>query len=209
MTSEIGEARLIRKPNDEEKLTVLRQVDARTALSMGLADYLKTMCLDWWDGRQVKFEEVFRTWAEPEEPTVYPALCVQGAGPGIYDADRLTPTVRRVAGGDIKLTCELVQDFELFVWGTDPEQLVSLVAGIEDMCEPVDFMSGFRLELPYYFSTRATFEKLDVTYVEDPGEAQRGVRKAIISLSGNITQIVPLRRLPTMDPRVKVEVNKP
>jgi hypothetical protein len=212
MTSEhfgIGTARLISRPNDEQELTYLRQFDACGALGQALVDYFQTMDLAWWDGRQVSFHNVFSTWAEPEEPAVYPSLCVLRAGAAIYDADRFTPQTKRVKGGDIRLACELVQDFELHVWGENPEQLCSLVAGVEDMCEPVDFMTGFRLELPYYFSARATFEKLDVTYVEDPGDAQRGVRKAIIQLSGSVTQIVPLRRLPYMDPRVKVEVKQP
>lgn len=72
--------------------------------------------------------------------------------------------------------------------------------------EPAEFMTGLRLELPYYFNVRATYEKLSMTYEDTGPDAQRRWRRTIMNIVGNIPQAVPVGDLPPMTTQPRVTV---
>jgi hypothetical protein len=70
----------------------------------------------------------------------------------------------------------------------DSVERMALTAMLEDAFEPVDWMTGFRLELPHYFNTRATFEKTGMDYVDGPVQAHRRIRAVHFQLVGVCSQ---------------------
>jgi hypothetical protein len=209
-------ARPILKPDDRQVWTNVRETDCRTALSRGLRHYLSQASIDWFDGKTYQFINVFESWAEPEDPAEFPSLAIVAATDAQYDADRLgSPSIIKLEAQQeeeptparyIKISSEMVQEFELCIWATSPNERAALVAIVEDMLEPVDWMTGVRLELPFYFNSRATYEKLSVVYDDNEADAQRRWRQAIISLTATLSQIVPLGKLPYFRPQPRVEV---
>jgi hypothetical protein len=70
----------------------------------------------------------------------------------------------------------------------DPVERMALVAMLEDAFDPVDWMTGFVLELPHYFNERATFEKTGMDYIDGPMPAHRRMRAARFQLTGHCSQ---------------------
>ena len=181
--------RLITQSDDRERLTANRETDVRTALTRGLKEYLERLSIDWPGGRQSRFKRVEQTWATPEESAEYPSASVYSEQPGVYEASSLTPetidlgdnlTIRKVAEFRQPLTVEFIT--------MDPIERMALVAMLEDAFDPVDWMTGFRLELPHYFNTRAEFEKTGMDYVDGPVQAHRRMRAVHFQLVGGCSQ---------------------
>lgn len=209
LTVDAQVARLISDPSDLEILTTNRRLDPRTALARGLAEYLASGTIDWYAGRQMRFKKVLEVWAEPQAPAVWPSLAVVAGSPADYQADHFAPGTFPVPGQPghyIRVVAGLVQQFELTIWTTDPEERCALVAMVEDMLEPNEWMTGLRLELPYYFGARATYEKMSVQFLDDPDESQRRWRRAVIAVTGAIPQLRHAGLLPTMLARVVTTV---
>lgn len=202
-------ARPILDANDLQKHTFVREEDARSALARGLKDYLETLSITWGAGRLLRWDHVSIEWAEPEDPGNYPALSIVGEGEGTYEenAQELLSVVDETGAldGYLKQSSELKQTFNLIVWANDPAERSGLVAALEDALEPVDWMQGLRLELPYYFNARAGYAKLSVSYTDDAASAQSRARNASIMVTGYVTQYVPTI-LPPLRPVVRSTV---
>lgn len=201
--------RLITDPNDLQELTLVRTTDARTALARGLKEYLEQQELVWEGGRHIKFKRVLQTWSEPEDPAEYPALAIVGRGEARYDGYCVTQaaSVTRAPGVFLRQASELEQFFDVTIWSADPVERAALTALLEDRMEPVDWMTGMRLELPYYFGARASYEKQSVAYDEAGVDAQRRWRRTIIRMQANVPQYVLVGVLPDMVIREQLTVS--
>lgn len=205
-------ARLITNSSEPEVPTSERETDARTALTRGLCDYIEQLSITTLDARVLRLQRVKESWAEPEERVVYPYAVVSVIS-GDYDASKFTPSVssnnrlKLPDGRFIVSPCDYVAEMQLDIWSTDPVERMALAAMLEDaLLAPVDFMYGFRLELPYYFNQRATYTVTAQTYLDAADEAMRRYRVARF----NVTGVVPVNRLvnyPVLsDIRLRLEV---
>jgi len=203
------QARAIVVAGDIQKLTYTRETDARTALALGLKQYLETVSIIWSGGRELRFVEVHQTWADPETPAKYPSASLVGLTPAEYEGAQFTPQTVQVEDGSgryIRMVSELQQVFALVIWCTDPEERNGLVAAVEDAMEPADFMTGLRLELPFYFNLRATYEKTEVDYDDSGEDNQRRWRRAIMTITANVPQARPVGDLANMKHQQRVDV---
>jgi hypothetical protein len=199
--------RLITDSDDLEELTLVRTTDTRTALARGLVEYFGQLEGVAEGGRALRFVNAQLTWAEPEVSAQHPALTITGLVPGTYADASFTPrpAFSREAGALVEFgACE--QDFLVTVWAQDVMQRMGLCTLIEDAADPVDWMSGFRLELPYYFGARATYTVKDVQYQDGALDAQRRWRIAVYSVHGSVPKYRPAARFPTAIPEVGIEV---
>jgi hypothetical protein len=200
-------SRLIESSDDQQKLTLTRTVDTRTALARGLAEYFGQLERVAEGGRALRFRNVQVTWAEPETPSESPALTVTATTPATYEDADFTPRVVFHSGaGSLREIGACSQDFLVTVWSTDPMQRLGLCIAIEDAADPVEWMSGFRLELPYYFGARATFLVQNVFYQDSAAEAQRRWRPAVYQVHGSVPKYIPIGTPPTLIPEVGLEV---
>jgi hypothetical protein len=201
--------RVITQADDPERLTFVRTTDARTALARGLAEYLAQVSIVWEGGRRVQFERVYVEWAEMESPEVYPAAALVAIDDAEYEDAELSPRTVQVSDGTrryVRAVAELQQEFQLQLWTTDPEERAAMVAMVEDALSPADFMYGLRLELPFYFGARATYEPLSVLYQDDEAAAQHQWRRAIITVRGHVPQYVPVGAIELLRPKAQVYV---
>jgi hypothetical protein len=203
--------RLITDPDDRQVLSVNRETDCRTALTRGLKEYLEQLSIEMPGGRQLRFREVKETWAEPVEPAVYPSATVYAVGEGDYDWTVMAPRVARVstarASGPasdrvLLFVAEYVLDITVEIWCTDPKERMALVAMCEDAFDPVDFMVGFRLELPHYHNIRATYEKKDMAYQDFESNAKQRWRVARFTVNGKVAQVRLSTPIPNARPRI-------
>jgi hypothetical protein len=203
-------ARLITSSDDPQELTLTRTTDTRTALARGLVEYLGLLSFVAEGGREMSFANVQVTWAEPEQPASSPALTITGMDPGSYADTDFTPTVAKVFGGQKALLefGALEQEFLVTVWSTDPMQRMGLATLIEDASDPVDWMSGFRLELPFYFGARATYTVRNVQYLEGAQDSQRRWRLAVFGVRGVVPKYRPIGAPPLLIPEVALEVGQ-
>jgi hypothetical protein len=192
-----GYTRLILDRTEPVIHTADRYTDTRTALTLGLADYIKTITTNAVGGRYISFREVFSSWAEPEQHAEFPSAIVYATGAGTYDASGFTPvpnSKQKVPAPDNRLVvkfAEFIQDLTVEIWCTDPEERQELVAACEEAFNPMSDMYGFILELPHYYNARAVFEMKSLAYQDTEIDAARRYRKAVFSITGQ----VPLIRL--------------
>lgn len=193
-----------------ERLTNNRETDARTALTRGLAEYLRTLSVVMLNGRDIRFEKVYELFSQPEVPAKYPSAIVYASQPGTYDASRFTPQTFNLGSGiTVRAVSEFVQSIDLEVWATDPKERMALVAMIEDAFNPVDWMTGFFLDLPHYHNARATYELVSMTYLDSGEDNQRGWCKAAFSINANVRQLRSLNtQLPDLKTRLDVRVDR-
>lgn len=204
--------RLILNPGDRQKITFRRTVDAHTALSRALAEYLGSKSIVWEGGRLVRFNKVQHTWAAPEDEADYPVLVINELGDAEYDGAGLTPILAECDDDTerwVRQVSELAQKFEVQIWTTDPEERMALTAMLEDAFEPAEFMTGCRLELPYYFGARATYEKTNIGYRDSGITALRGQRVTYFTVNANVPQYRPVGELQTMRVRRVLIVDDP
>ena len=197
-------------PDDIQKISYVRTVDARTALARGMSEYLSMLSMIWEGGRQLKFARTKFYWAEPEEQAILPAAALIGQGEATYEDSTLSQQLTPVEDGTNRYlysAAAMMQRFRLEAWSSDPVELYGLSAMIEDALEPTDFMTGLRLELPYYFNARATYEKQAIMYGVGAGDAHQRWRKAIFTIVGTCPQYRPVGALQLMDPKIKVSAS--
>lgn len=204
--------RLIWNPEELQVISLRRETDVRTAITLGLAEYLRTLTMPWKGGHHVQFARVLETWAQTEVPAQYPSACVYALDPGQYDASSFTPVYKTtvVDGVGVMQTCEFVLQCTVEIWSTDPDERVRLVSMVEDAFNPVDWMYGFRLEFPHYHNMRSDFSPESLMYVEDSDEAQRRYRKVLMTVTGRCPVVRRLtdatgRPVPRADVRVEYE----
>lgn len=193
---------LVRVPGFRPQLTGVRETDVHTAMSRGLAEYLSQQQIDI-GGRLLRLT-TFSTWAEPEQNVSYPAAGV-GAASGKYDRS-FTPKILETLDADVRLFgySEFTQELTVELWATDPKERLYLVAMIEEALNPVDWMYGCRLQLPFYHGTTATYELTSSQYTDSADDAMKKYRKATFTVSGNV-QAIRLLRLPKAQPRLRLD----
>ena len=193
--------------DDLQKISYVRTVDSRTAIARAMAEYLGMLSMIWEGGRLLKFARTKFYWAEPEEIGELPAAALIGLGEGTYEDSTLSAQLTPVDDGTNRYLysyAAMMQRFRLEIWSTDPVELYGLSAMIEDALEPTDWMTGIRLELPYYFNARATFEKTALMYIPSGSDAQQRWRKAVFYITGTCPQYRPVGALQIMQPIIKV-----
>jgi hypothetical protein len=211
-----GEARLILNAREPMDYNANREEDARTALTRGLAEYCAQLSIAWSAGRKLKFNRTFAQWAEVEDQSTYPTAIAMSDDVATYDAHGFKPTlivkdeVPLPVGQDLFLakTSELVIPVTLHVWATDVLERKGLCAMLEDAFSPVEWMFGFRLDLPYYFGQRAEYELQSSSYLDSEEDATRGYRRAQFVLRARVP-VTKLVSLPAGRPRIKFEVKEP
>jgi hypothetical protein len=209
------QARAITRTDDIQRWSFVRETDARTAIARGLREHIERLSINWAGGRLLKFEKVFEVWGEPEEPAVFPSLAIVGEGPAEYQDSEMAPRLIQLteekgdgSGRVIKQVSEVMQTFVLIVWCTDPVERQGLVSLVEDAMEPADYMTGLLLELPYYFNSRAIYERLSLAYEDSAEDARRRWRKALILATGTVTQIVPIGDMVLARPRLQLHASE-
>jgi len=202
------------RPDVPPTITNRHETDARTALTRGLAMYLRGLEFDGGAGRILAFgNRVFESYADPEVQAAFPSALVSSDTPGTYDASRLTPgepvdRAQTNEGNALISTSEFVLDMVIDIWATEARSRVALVAGMEHALSPTDWMYGLRLDLPYYFGARAGYELQSVQYVDSEESATRRYRRASMVVSGR----VPVYRFAAMQvarPRLTLDVTSP
>lgn len=175
--------------------TLDREVGARDALARGLVEYLQ--------GLQVAgaplFRGVFAERAEPEQLADYPSAVVSSDGvEGAYADSRLGgggARSQRVVVGDFALSTpsEFTIDLRLEVWANPVEGRRQVVLAVEEALDPVTFMSGFRLVLPFYFSAVAEYEARGMVYLDTEEDGIRRYRRAVFVVRGRVPKVVVVR----------------
>lgn len=200
--------RLITKADDEQSWTDRRETDARTAILRGLSEYLSQLTYVAEGGREISFKNVFDSWAEPEDEAVYPSAVVRSDAEGKYDDSSLSITVNskiRVPDGRFVVSpCEYVLDIMIIMWATDPIERSDIFQMVEDAMNPVDYMYGFKLELPFYFNARAQYELMSGTYDDAPDSALQRYRRGSMSVRANVP-VVRLVELPGAKPKARIK----
>lgn len=194
---------LVTDPNYEMKLTGYRETDAHTALARGLAEYLSQQSIEV-GGRKLQLT-TYSTWAEPEAQVSYPAAAI-GADAGTYDRG-FTPNYAKTVDARVRLMAvsEFVQDLQIDLWATDPKERLFLAAMIEESLNPVDWMYGMRLVLPFYFGTVASYELLGSQYTDTSEDAMAKYRRAQFTVRGNMTTY-RLLNFPDATPRLDLSL---
>lgn len=207
-------ARLVRDQNVRAEDTAVQETDVRTALTRGLAEYIQS-CFSPTEGmpaggRVAALKAVFSDWAEPGVEAAYPSVSVYTSGRGQYmHAGPPQPRRdRRLGERYIVKLSEYQTDVTVDLWAEDPAQRTGLVALLEAAFFPVDWMLGFRLDLPHYFGQRATYLLSGVTHLDTEDAARKRVRRALFELTASVA-LVQLRDFPAAKPRVRVEVTGP
>jgi hypothetical protein len=179
----------------------------------GLKEYLTGYSIPWAWGREIVLENVVSTHAEAEELATFPAVVIIPGSTAEYDpSSRLTPSTpvlvddKRMLG--LMYTSELKTELFLEVWASTLEERKALRALIEDAMSPVDFMSGFLLEIPAYFNERAAYMALDVSQSDSPENALRGIWAATFRIDARIPVYRVVQYKP-MKPRVRTVVVEP
>lgn len=200
---------LVRRPDEKQRTTFVHTVDPRTALARGLKEYIEPISVIAEGGRQLRFEQVQHTWSEPEVPGKFPACSIVSIGDGEYDTDAYSwpEMVADGSGRFVRKTSELVQEFQVVVWTTDPVARYGFVSELETRFSPFDWMLGFRLRLPFYYGMHCDYKAGSVVYDDQATDAQRRWRRAMITVMGHCSVLVPVGDLPRMDPRLELDVD--
>lgn len=205
-----GGTRLITDPSDPPKYTAYQDTDTRTALTRGLAEYLRSLSYQTLDGRLVQLIDVFGTWPEAEQKAQYPSALVYTQEPGIYDSTRLggpgSGMIQQyLVSEDTYLVspAEFAMMISVEVYCTEPQQRAAISLMIEQGLSPVDFMYGCRLELPHYFNERATYEMVSHQYMDDEVSATQRFRKVVFKVKANTPYTRAFKR-----PLAKVKVRQ-
>lgn len=193
---------LVRDPNTANQLTGYRETDTHTAMARGLAEYLAQQSIEI-GGRKLQLT-TYTTWAEPEAQVSYPAAAI-GADAGIYDRS-LVPSIVQTLDKDLRLVAfsEFSQELTVDLWATDPKERLYLVAMIEEALNPVEWMYGMRLILPFYHSATAVYELLSSQYVDSSDDALAKYRRALFTVRSTITAYRTLS-FPSANPRLQLD----
>lgn len=199
-------ASLVRDPTAVPLLTGYRETDAHTAMARGLAEYLAQQVIEV-GGRRLQLT-TYTTWAEPEDAIRYPAAAIGGAA-GAYDRG-FTPGLVQTVDKKTRLLAfsEFAQELTIDVWATDPKERSYLTAMVEESLNPVDWMYGMRLVLPFYHGAVATYELLTSQYVDSSEDAMAKYRRVQFTLNGNLTAY-RLLDFPDANMRLRLDVDDP
>lgn len=188
--------RLVTNPTQRRVPTPYSSTDATGALTRGIAEYAASLSLT--PGGPPAFVKCFDEWANLEDDACYPSfVAYTNENDGNYEASSFTPnvsTAHRYPDGTYEISsAELAIDVKCEIWANDPNERAQLIAMLEAAFNPVDWMYGFRLELPHYFNQRATFEPSRITRLGGAQEAlQRFVNaRMIVHANVPVTRVLP------------------
>lgn len=211
-----GLTRLITSPSEgRPTYTANRECDAVTALKRGLREYLEQVYLDVL-GVRVLFQRVLEVWAESDEVASYPAAVVMARDEAEYDAAGFTPSldvtpivVRPEDPASQKTYLvkysEVTAPLVIEMHCTSAEERVQCSMLLEDALNPVDWMYGFKLQLPHYFNQVAVFEPMKTQQLDSEDNARRRWRPGTVFLSGQLS-VLRARSLPGLQPQASIEV---
>lgn len=187
-------SRLITKPDDKRKATPYATLDATGALTRGIAEYVASLSLD---GVVPVFLKSFDEWADLEDEAVYPSFIAYcNDSEGTYEGAAMSTRVsgHRYPDGTYEASsAELAIDVKCEAWANDPNQRALLVALLERAFSPVDWMYGFRMELPHYYGQRATYEPQRILRVGGEAEALRryAIARMTVRATVPVTSVLP------------------
>lgn len=200
-------SRLIKDPTDLRIADAFRCTDATTALTRGIAEYVAGMSIVMPSGRQLQFASSYDAWAVPENLACYPGfIAYTNDAEGEYDEANNNPQVSnfRYADGSYEVSAvEMTIDIKCEIWANDPEDRQSLMLMLEEGFQPVDWMYGFRLELPHYFHQRATFSPTKNVYMGASQEALAGFYNARMTVRASVP-VTRVLSFPQANPQVIV-----
>ncbi len=201
---------LTREQAKNHVLTANRTTDARTSLKRGLANYLKSLppFTHPTHERTVRLREVYDVWPDQEDKTEYPSAIVYGIEKHPYEAHGMTPTLDPACKVDA--TTYLVKHAEvnfnmvIDILSTDPEERICFGMQMEDALNPVDWMSGFQLELPHYHNLRGVYQLIDGNYPDDEPKVFKRNRHLTFTVKGQVSMVRLKKFAPLTEVRTEV-----
>ena len=189
------ETELVTDRSRQQVLTDRVETDAHTALTRGLAEYLRGLEAIADGGNDLRFELVTADFPDPEGDEDYPAAGIWSPNPGVYDASNFAPGKPCIIADKsgtltgLQKSSELMLDLFVDVVCTDKNERTAVMAMLEQGFNPVDFMYGFRLVLPHYFGVHATYEPKGNQYADDDLSSIQNRRRARITVRANVPVI--------------------
>lgn len=208
-----GRSRLITRRDEPAPVyTGVRECDVVTAAKRGLREYLEQAHLDFY-GQRVRFQRVTEQWGESDETMVLPAACIQARDEATYDTGSMQP---RVISDPVGINsdgtnqylvryCEVVVPLVIEIHTSSPEERSQVSMLLEDALNPVDWMYGFKIDLPHYFGQRCVFDPVKTQQLDSEDSARRRWRPGSVLLTAQLS-LVRVRSLPTFTPLVSVGV---
>lgn len=196
--------------------TANRETDSRTALNRGLAEYLLSLPpFVAFGGRVVRLNKVFDVWPDSEEERDHPSAVVYSKGEGTYAGSGLAPIVDANCVVDDDPNTFLIKNAELEITITlevatnDPEERIALAMMLEDALWPVDWMTGFQLELPHYHNLRGKYLPVRQNFPDNEEDVFTRNRHLIFNFDATVP-VVRLKKLtPVTEIRSTVTVTDP
>ncbi len=204
-TPQVGSC-LVLEPDQTHTHTANRSTDARTALKRGLANYMKSLptFIHPTHGRLVKLAAVFDVWPDQEDKLVIPSATVYSSDPHPYEAHALGLTIDCKIDAVTYLVkyAEIKFDMTIDILTSDPEERIAFSMMMEDALNPVDWMYGFKLDLPHYHNQRAVYELIGGNYPDDEPNVFQRNRHLTYTVRGNVSAV----RVKTITPITSVTV---
>lgn len=203
-------------------------MDARTALTRGLAEYLIGLESPGADGRMAFLRVAFDVWPEPEAVPRYPSALVYSAERMRYDSASMTPRVFDVAQRPpapsplldplaslslaprrkaLKQACECVLQVTVNIEVTDKNMRPMIAGMLERALTPDPSRYNLVLELPHYHGARASYELLESVYVDSAEVALRNQPAVLFVLEAR-APLLSVIEVASASPRVTSAVGQ-
>lgn len=198
---------LIKDPGYKILLTPTYDLDVRSAVIHGLAEYLKT--LSWNHGQSAdRFQVVEEYQAAFGDPSQYPAACCFPRSAGQYDDNgTIGNDVEDFGSYGLLYWGEFSVDLEVECFFTQPINRRRAMMAIESAAVPVEWLRGFRIQLPDYFNAVAEYSLTESNIEDNADDRTKGWYKSAYTFKAN----APLYRridLPRMDPVAETAVGE-
>ncbi len=196
----------------EHSVSGNRETDSRTALKRGLANYLMSLPVFTHPthGREVQLRKIYDVWPDTEEKTAYPSATVYSTDPHPYEASGFTPTIDPDCKIDamtyLVKTGEVNFNLTIDILTTDPEERICFGMQMEDALSPVDWMSGFQLELAHYHNLRGVYQIMEGNYPDDEPSVFSRNRHLTYKLSAQVSVVRIQKITPLTEVRTDVTV---
>ncbi|TXH50873.1 MAG: hypothetical protein E6Q97_19555 [Desulfurellales bacterium] len=178
-------ARLVEEAGDKLRPTQTREVSSIRGAVRALADYLRTLTFPVDGGQHTRFSVVREMKAEVEQDAKYPAAAVYPDGVIDYDADTGSLEqyqIQQFRDGGLYINGDVRTELSVHVWTDADFTRENILMCLEDAFNPVNWMTGFSLEMPFYYNLRADYLLLRVQYEDAPDDVQRRYRKLMVTV---------------------------
>lgn len=198
-------ATLINRTGTPMVLTARRTVDARTGLARGIADYLRSLSIEIEGGRVIGLDVVRDTWVETEDKQggiapdgsaeiIHTGAAIKTMGPAAladpsFSGTRASDENRVGENTWLLSKSDLLQKFTIEVYAEDPEARVGLAMMLEDAWNPVEWMGGWMMDLPYYYGARAQYALDEIEFIDSEQNALQRQNLAIFTVHGSVPQL--------------------